>query len=125
MLVLCAVLDDATRIDVLIDALFVILFYYGTQWMKDSRGDRAVQTDETEYPCIKCFSTIDAPLEDVCTYLSQESAAPEYNDVVVKYNDIEEISPNAKICWSLSPHCLLYTSPSPRDLSTSRMPSSA
>ena len=23
------------------------------------------------------------------------------------------------------PHCLLYTSPSPRDLSTSRMPSSA
>ena len=26
---------------------------------------------------------------------------------------------------SLSVHCLLYTSPSPRDLSTSRMPSSA
>eukprot|EP00339_Tiarina_fusa_P001323 CAMPEP_0117021212 /NCGR_PEP_ID=MMETSP0472-20121206/16029_1 /TAXON_ID=693140 ORGANISM="Tiarina fusus, Strain LIS" /NCGR_SAMPLE_ID=MMETSP0472 /ASSEMBLY_ACC=CAM_ASM_000603 /LENGTH=537 /DNA_ID=CAMNT_0004726629 /DNA_START=99 /DNA_END=1712 /DNA_ORIENTATION=- len=76
------------------------------KWMKDSRGDMAVKTDETEYPCIKCFSTIDAPLEDVCTYLSQESAAPEYNDVVVKYNDIEEISPNAKICWSQSPQIL-------------------
>jgi hypothetical protein len=74
--------------------------------MKDSRGDKAVKTDETEYPCIKCFSTIDAPLEDVCTYLSQESAAPEYNDVVVKYKDIEEIAPNAKICWSESPQIL-------------------
>ena len=27
--------------------------------------------------------------------------------------------------WSRSSTCLLYTSPSPRDLSTSRMPSSA
>ena len=27
--------------------------------------------------------------------------------------------------WVYSKHCLLYTSPSPRDLSTSRMPSSA
>ena len=27
--------------------------------------------------------------------------------------------------WMESNHCLLYTSPSPRDLSTSRMPSSA
>ena len=27
--------------------------------------------------------------------------------------------------FQLSNHCLLYTSPSPRDLSTSRMPSSA
>ena len=28
-------------------------------------------------------------------------------------------------CWYYSKACLLYTSPSPRDLSTSRMPSSA
>ena len=35
--------------------------------------------------------------------------------------------PKLRILWSKSPHetCLLYTSPSPRDLSTSRMPSSA
>ena len=32
---------------------------------------------------------------------------------------------NAKHLISLSQICLLYTSPSPRDLSTSRMPSSA
>ena len=29
------------------------------------------------------------------------------------------------IAFALYTHCLLYTSPSPRDLSTSRMPSSA
>ena len=28
-------------------------------------------------------------------------------------------------CWGVERACLLYTSPSPRDLSTSRMPSSA
>ena len=29
------------------------------------------------------------------------------------------------VMWSINDSCLLYTSPSPRDLSTSRMPSSA
>ena len=39
--------------------------------------------------------------------------------------DLIEISPNANppVCKIMD--CLLYTSPSPRDLSTSRMPSSA
>ena len=31
----------------------------------------------------------------------------------------------AKSLGTANPHCLLYTSPSPRDLSSSRMPSSA
>ena len=30
-----------------------------------------------------------------------------------------------ELCLQMPTHCLLYTSPSPRDLSTSRMPSSA
>jgi len=34
---------------------------------------------------------------------------------------IDALADGAKVIW----HCLLYTSPSPRDLSTSRMPSSA
>lgn len=83
--------------------------------MKDSRGDKADVNDSTEYPCIKCYSTIDAPLEDVCTYLSQESASSEYNDLVVKYKDVEDISPNAKICWSQSPQILFLK---PRDFVT-------
>lgn len=76
------------------------------QWMKDSRGSKADKNDDTEYPCIRCSSTIDAPMEDVCTYLSEESAAPDYNDLVVKYKDVEEISPNAKICASWTPQIL-------------------
>ena len=83
--------------------------------MLDSRGDRANKDDDVEYPCIKCMSRIDAPLEDVCTYLSQESASPDYNDVVEKHKDIEEISPNAKLCWSQSPQILFLK---PRDFVT-------
>ena len=62
--------------------------------------------------------------------------------VVTRYNDIREIIRDpARFSSSFSAllnagssnedvnaiyeHCLLYTSPSPRDLSTSRMPSSA
>jgi hypothetical protein len=85
------------------------------QWMPDSRGEKADKNDETEYPCIKCVARIDAPLEDVCTYLAEESAAPDYNDVVVKYKDLEEISPNAKICYSESPQILFVK---PRDFIT-------
>lgn len=83
--------------------------------MKDSREDKAVDEDEMEYPCIKCVSTIDAPIEDVCTYLSQESVYPDYNDVVDKHKDVEEISPSAKICWSQSPQILFLK---PRDFVT-------
>lgn len=78
--------------------------------MKDSRGDNGDPNDNTEYPCIKCVSIIDAPLEDVCTYLSQESAFPEYNDLVVKYKDVEDITPSAKICWSQTPQILFLKS---------------
>jgi len=42
-------------------------------------------------------------------------------------NALQEVvqAPLAKACFVLAKDCLLYTSPSPRDLSTSRMPSSA
>ena len=51
------------------------------KWMKDPReGD----DDEKEYPCVKVLATLDAPLEDVCTYLAEESHVPEYNDFVIK-----------------------------------------
>eukprot|EP00980_Cylindrotheca_fusiformis_P028394 scaffold22596_cov131-Cylindrotheca_fusiformis.AAC.23 len=76
------------------------------KWMKDSRGVRADKNDQSEYPCIRCSSIIDAPLEDVCTYLSQETAAPDYNDMVVKHKDVEDISPSAKICASWTPQIL-------------------
>jgi hypothetical protein len=85
------------------------------KWMKDSRADQADKNDDDDYPCIKCYSTIDAPLEDVCTYLSEEAASVDYNDVVEKHKDVEEISPSAKICWSASPQILFIK---PRDFVT-------
>ena len=58
--------------------------------------------------------------------IAREVSGEHINDIGAKLNiDKEDLVPfghdKAKISWS----CLLYTSPSPRDLSTSRMPSSA
>ena len=50
-------------------------------------------------------------------------------DRIKKLSGIEEaVGPSAEIFYEMQDMyagCLLYTSPSPRDLSTSRMPSSA
>lgn len=85
------------------------------KWMVDPRGDKADKEDRVKHPCIKCTSTIDAPLEMVCAYLSQPEVSPDYNDVVEKCEDLEEISPHAKICWSSSPQILFIK---PRDFVT-------
>ena len=85
------------------------------KWMVDPRGENADKEDQTRHPCIKCTSTIDAPLELVCTYLSQPEASSNYNDVVDKFKDLEEISPDTKICWSSSPQILFVK---PRDFVT-------
>ena len=47
--------------------------------------------------------------------------------VDLKYPEFSETEANEFVCMDLTDRevCLLYTSPSPRDLSTSRMPSSA
>ena len=45
-----------------------------------------------------------------------------------EYKDFDEAVAEAdddKLTFKVGGNCLLYTSPSPRDLSTSRMPSSA
>ena len=44
-------------------------------------------------------------------------------DIVFGQTDLEIMCGNARVRYAYS--CLLYTSPSPRDLSTARMPSSA
>lgn len=86
------------------------------KWLKDPRGEYISSDDNgQEYPCIKCFATINSPMEDVCKYLSEEAHMPEYNDLVVAYRDLEDISPNAKITWSKCPQILFIK---PRDFVT-------
>jgi hypothetical protein len=87
--------------------------------MKDSRNNNIPNSDEednnVEYPCIKCYATLNAPIEIVCDYLSQESNMSQYNDLVVAYRDIEDISPQSKICHSQCPQILFIK---PRDFVT-------
>jgi hypothetical protein len=80
------------------------------KWMKDSRGKHADPSDERKYPCIKMYSTIDAPLEDVCLYLSQKANCEDYNDLMERIGELEEITPHSKICWSHS-YQILFLKP--------------
>lgn len=85
------------------------------KWMKDSRGIWADQADNQVYPCIRVQTTIDAPLEMVCRYLADEKSLPDYNALVQKHKDLEDITPYSKICWGQSPKILFVK---PRDFVT-------
>ena len=50
----------------------------------------------------------------------EEAYEPNWDEILPLYLDTDE-----ETAQQVYPLCLLYTSPSPRDLSTSRMPSSA
>ena len=81
-----------------------------------------------------------APLDDMLFLFEKLRDNKNYNELE-KYNEVNSdlvkdiLEEAAKINQNLilplakigdeNPACLLYTSPSPRDLSTSRMPSSA
>jgi hypothetical protein len=85
------------------------------KWMKDSRGKNADESDQREYPCIKMYSTIDAPLEEVCLYLAQARFSGDYNELIDSHKDLEEISPHSKICHGQTPQILFLK---PRDFVT-------
>jgi len=75
-------------------------------WMKDPRGADAFPDDDREYPAVKVYSTIDGPLEDVCTYLSRPEHMTDYNHILTEYRDLEEISPHSKLSCAVSPQVL-------------------
>lgn len=85
------------------------------KWLPDPRGKKTDPTDDKEYPCIRCYTTIDAPLEHVCQYLSDEEHMKDYNDLVIKHRDLEDVSPHSKICWGQCPQILFIK---PRDFVT-------
>lgn len=86
------------------------------KWMADSRDEQdressvSDKADSLDYPCIKCYSTIDAPMETVCSFLSDEETIPIYNELVVDHDDIEEITPHSKITWTKMPKVLFVKS---------------
>lgn len=85
------------------------------KWMRDSREDHANQKDTKKHPCMKLYSTIDAPFHLVCQYLSQGHRYREYNSLLVDQRDVEELTPDSKICWSQTKKLLFIQ---PRDFVT-------
>lgn len=92
---------------------------FSIQWMPDSRNDNGHVADypqdetsgeEQDFPCIKCYSTIDAPMDKVCSFLSNENTIPVYNELVEDYSDIEEITPHSKITWCKMPKVMFVKS---------------
>ncbi len=86
------------------------------KWMADSRDEQDRESgisdkdNSLDYPCIKCYSTIDAPMETVCSFLSDKETIPIYNELVVDHDDIEEITPHSKITWTKMPKVLFVKS---------------
>ena len=85
------------------------------KWMADSRNEQDRESDiadenSLDYPCIKCYSTIDAPMETVCSFLSDEETIPIYNELVVDHDEVEEITPHSKITWTKMPKVLFVKS---------------
>ena len=62
---------------------------------------------------------------DLATHRGYDSDHPRVTGDVGKAGVAIDSVEDMKILFDQIPLCLLYTSPSPRDLSTSRMPSSA
>lgn len=87
--------------------------------MPDSRRDGVSDDNKSgstqTYPCVKCIATIDAPLDDVCSFLADKDNVPLYNELVVGHRDVEEITPHSKITWCQSPKIMCIK---PRDFVT-------
>ena len=66
----------------------------------------------------KCFTNL-ALIRRACSYLPTAVKKSLYNALVLPHLDY------CSVVWNSCNHCLLYTSPSPRDATLSRMPSSA
>ena len=90
------------------------------KWMPDCRDEQDIESEiapdpNQDYPCIRCYSTIDAPLDKVCDFLANPDTIPLYNDLVADHSDVEEITPSSKITWCKIPKVLFVK---PRDFVT-------
>ena len=90
--------------------------------MPDPRDGEDVESSSREtdsgschYPCLRCHSTIDAPLDRVCSFLANPDNAPLYNELIDDYRDVEVITPSSKITWCKVPKIMFVK---PRDFVT-------
>ncbi len=95
-----------------------------TKWMPDPRDKDDVESASLgaadsdrscHYPCLRCHSTIDAPLDRVCSFLANPDTVPLYNELIDDHRDVEVISPSSKITWCKVPKILFVK---PRDFVT-------
>ena len=86
---------------------------YGPEISEQSLGWLLEEVEETPYVSTKFRINLDAP-EDIPTQIEQSLAG-----------SLERLRRDGVDLLQLHNHCLLYTSPSPRDATLSRMPSSA
>ena len=67
--------------------------------MRDPRVKQCESDDDDQlYPCIRCHAKINATMDMVCEYLSDETKVSEYNDLVIQHKCIEDITPQSKVC---------------------------
>ncbi len=91
--------------------------------MPDSRVESDIKGTATSsssqqqplYPCLKCYSTLDAPLDRVCSFLANPETMTMYNELIDDHRDVEIISPSSKITWCKVPKILFVK---PRDFVT-------
>ena len=69
--------------------------------------------------------TVEKKDEEISNWVKELIKSKTPNDLVLINKTILEKKPDSEDRLKYYNNCLLYTSPSPRDLSTSRMPSSA
>ena len=102
------------RTGIIVLIVIVILLFFGFQW-GISTGNKMVVLDES-------FAASWSQVENV--YQRRTDLIPNLVNTVKGYADFEKSTLTAVI-EARAKACLLYTSPSPRDRTRSRMPSSA
>mgnify|MGYP003329220912 CR=1 FL=1 len=111
---------DLSKIEVTVDSPYgvgtpVVVTDVVSDYKKNSDTSYTVELDLE--PLLK--EAADSKVEEFETLVENESTFVEDNNMSLKFSRYANYSSSENIA------CLLYTSPSPRDLSTSRMPSSA
>ena len=101
--------------------VFCLFFYCGNVWGADCEQDITADVSGTAY---NCNSNDTFKVSEGVTVSTNTNNYPikANNDDNITIDNYGTIRNNGTIDGK---GCLLYTSPSPRDLSTSRMPSSA